>query len=70
MVCEASTGSGKTVAFLVPSFARILKKEDRRPFDLLVTIIAPTRELAEQVLISKNIRIKTTNATRSLIDIS
>lgn len=53
LVATARTGSGKTVAYLVPALQRLLEKSDegvgkRLAFQAL--ILVPTRELCEQVL--------------------
>jgi ATP-dependent RNA helicase DDX3X len=55
MAC-AQTGSGKTAAFLVPTIDNLLRREDRRtqkiyrePFLPRCLVIAPTRELAQQI---------------------
>jgi superfamily II DNA/RNA helicase len=46
-VCgRAPTGSGKTMAFGIPLIAKVSRAESRRPHAL---ILAPTRELAEQI---------------------
>ncbi len=42
----AQTGTGKTAVFALPILHRLLKRQSRRPGAL---IIAPTRELAEQI---------------------
>jgi len=42
----AQTGTGKTAAFLLPIFQRLIKYPTRR---VRVLILAPTRELAEQI---------------------
>ena len=42
----AQTGTGKTAAFLLPIFQRLIKYPTRR---IRVLILAPTRELAEQI---------------------
>ena len=48
---QACTGSGKTVAFLVPAFELLLRSENRwRPRDVGAIVIAPTRELAMQIM--------------------
>lgn len=48
---QACTGSGKTVAFLIPAFEMILRSEDPwGKHDVGAIIIAPTRELALQIL--------------------
>ncbi|UXM94282.1 DEAD/DEAH box helicase [Bartonella sp. HY329] len=47
----AQTGSGKTLAFSLPIIAQIIKKGDkRRPKSARALILAPTRELAQQIL--------------------
>ena len=48
---QACTGSGKTAAFLVPAFELLLRSESTwRPRDVGAIIIAPTRELAMQIM--------------------
>lgn len=42
----AQTGTGKTAAFILPILNRLIKSRDRR---IRALIIAPTRELAEQI---------------------
>ncbi|KAI1133104.1 DEAD-domain-containing protein [Nemania abortiva] len=59
MVAQAKTGTGKTLAFLVPLFQRVLMDQpqlaDRRAMrrssseDIRAIILSPTRELAEQI---------------------
>lgn len=49
---QAQTGTGKTAAFLIATYAHILKtpaREDRKPNQPLALIVAPTRELAIQI---------------------
>lgn len=49
---QAQTGTGKTAAFLVSAFTRLLRQPDRRRGKLAsprALIIAPTRELAVQI---------------------
>ncbi|MDY7032300.1 MAG: DEAD/DEAH box helicase [Thermodesulfobacteriota bacterium] len=46
---QAQTGTGKTAAFLVTIFARLLAISDRKPNLPSALIIAPTRELALQI---------------------
>ncbi|XP_063368865.1 probable ATP-dependent RNA helicase DDX55 homolog [Cydia amplana] len=53
VVAEAVTGSGKTLAFVVPLLEMLLKKQKEAPLrkDFVYgVIIAPTRELATQIL--------------------
>ncbi|KAK2598248.1 hypothetical protein N8I77_011673 [Diaporthe amygdali] len=49
----APTGSGKTVSFLIPAINSIMKRragsEDRKVHTLEAVIVAPTRELANQI---------------------
>ena len=59
----AQTGTGKTAAFILPIIQNILKAPRSREIKAL--ILAPTRELAEQinevaVLFSRNLQIKST----------
>ena len=52
LAAQARTGSGKTIAFLVPIFKCLLNKDAgkrRRPNQPRALIIAPTRELALQI---------------------
>ena len=49
---QAQTGTGKTAAFLIATFNRLLREpplEGRRPNDPRAIILAPTRELAVQI---------------------
>lgn len=48
---EAVTGSGKTLAFLIPIMEKLLAREEPlSKGDVGAIIIAPTRELAEQIM--------------------
>ena len=52
LAAQARTGSGKTIAFLVPIFKCLLNKETqkrRQPNQPRALVIAPTRELALQI---------------------
>lgn len=51
IAAQAQTGTGKTAAFLLGSFSRLLEKEsgERRQNQPRMLIIAPTRELAMQI---------------------
>ncbi len=50
---KALTGTGKTAAFLISSFTRLIQnplpREQRKPGECRVLILAPTRELAMQI---------------------
>merc|ERR1719491_308509 len=47
MIGVAKTGSGKTLGFLIPAFAGILR--ERMSGGILMLVMAPTRELAVQI---------------------
>ncbi len=47
LLVSAETGSGKTCAYLLPTFERVL---DQDTHSILVLVLVPTRELAQQVL--------------------
>lgn len=58
MVAQAKTGTGKTLAFLVPTVQRMIAENPNlalprryraRADDILAIILSPTRELAEQI---------------------
>lgn len=73
VIAQAKTGTGKTLAFLMPVIQHILKDKrlgrrshGRAPVDIRALIISPTRELAEQiatearkVVSSTDIRVQT-----------
>ncbi len=46
---QAQTGTGKTAAFLVTVYTRLLKRSGRKPGQPAALIVAPTRELALQI---------------------
>ncbi|KID57123.1 RNA helicase [Pseudoalteromonas luteoviolacea] len=46
---QSKTGSGKTLAFLLPAVQRVMKQKALSKRDPRVLIVAPTRELANQV---------------------
>ncbi|GMI08510.1 hypothetical protein TrVE_jg6697 [Triparma verrucosa] len=49
-LAKAKTGTGKTLAFLVPALEIIEKqKASARPRDILTLVLSPTRELAAQI---------------------
>lgn len=47
VLAKAKTGTGKTVAFLIPAIERAAKRGNGRGVSAL--IISPTRELAQQI---------------------
>lgn len=46
---QAQTGTGKTAAFLVTLFARLMSVPRKKPKNPLALVVAPTRELAAQI---------------------
>eukprot|EP00911_Craspedida_sp_UC1_P000355 UC1_evm1s273 len=51
VLARAKTGTGKTVAFLLPAIELVMKQQGRRrPGDISVLCLSPTRELAAQIL--------------------
>lgn len=49
VVAIAKTGSGKTMGFLLPGFMHIKKKRADPRFGPIALVLAPTRELANQI---------------------
>ena len=49
IIASSQTGSGKTMAFLLPMMQRLLRERARQKRDPRAVILAPTRELARQV---------------------
>nr|XP_043623933.1 DEAD-box ATP-dependent RNA helicase 31-like [Erigeron canadensis] len=62
VLAKARTGTGKTVAFLLPSIEAVVKspavgRDQKRP-PILVLVVCPTRELASQAAMEANKLIK------------
>ncbi|GAV70822.1 DEAD domain-containing protein/Helicase_C domain-containing protein [Cephalotus follicularis] len=62
VLAKAKTGTGKTVAFLLPSIEVVVKsppvaRDEKRP-PILVLVICPTRELASQAAAEANTLLK------------
>jgi ATP-dependent RNA helicase MSS116 len=51
MIAQAKTGTGKTVAFLLPSIQGLLNNPplNQKPCDISILVLSPTRELALQI---------------------
>ncbi|PKI40499.1 hypothetical protein CRG98_039135 [Punica granatum] len=62
VLAKAKTGTGKTVAFLLPSIEVVLKscapERDQKQPPILVLVICPTRELASQAASEANTLLK------------
>lgn len=68
---QAQTGTGKTVAFLLPAMQHLLKnprpnKNDRNQSEVRFLILAPTRELAIQIAKDAEVLGKNTGLTFAL----
>lgn len=50
LLVSAKTGSGKTIAFLLPVLQKILTAAPLNPLSTRVLILSPTRELARQIV--------------------
>jgi superfamily II DNA/RNA helicase len=50
LIGSAQTGTGKTAAFMLPALARLTEFKQPRPRGPRVLVLAPTRELATQIL--------------------
>ncbi|CUS22132.1 LAQU0S04e08922g1_1 [Lachancea quebecensis] len=49
VIARAKTGTGKTLAFLVPIFEHLIKTRTESPYMVKCVIVAPTRDLALQI---------------------
>ena len=59
VLAQAKTGTGKTIAFLVPAIQRLLKSSTKRgPGQVGILVISPTRELATQIAVEGEILTK------------
>lgn len=56
LIGKAETGSGKTMAFLIPIIQKIVEFKNQNPKsrDTLALVLAPTRELAKQIIDEAN----------------
>ena len=48
-LAKAKTGTGKTLAFMIPTIERMVARKDHSPSDIYCLVISPTRELAQQI---------------------
>ena len=48
-LAKAKTGTGKTLAFMIPTIEKIVSRKDHGPSDVYCLVISPTRELAQQI---------------------
>lgn len=49
VVVKAKTGTGKTIAFLVPAISKVIQSNKEEPGTIPILVISPTRELAQQI---------------------
>ncbi|KAI0179641.1 DEAD-domain-containing protein [Hypoxylon sp. FL1284] len=49
ILAQAKTGTGKTVAFLLPAIQKMILRGESRPKSVSLLVISPTRELAMQI---------------------
>ena len=49
VLARAKTGSGKTIAFLLPALEKLVRDRDRDGDTVSVLVLSPTRELATQI---------------------
>ncbi|RVD87254.1 uncharacterized protein DFL_001496 [Arthrobotrys flagrans] len=73
VIARAKTGTGKTLAFLIPSISKLLKSGLKKPeypqniggnksfADPRILVISPTRELAEQIAKDAHVLTRGTN---------
>ena len=52
VLAQAKTGTGKTIAFLLPSIQRLLSAPIPPPGTTSILILSPTRELAQQIYVT------------------
>lgn len=52
LLAQAKTGTGKTLAFLVPTIQRLITSPAPPPTSTTVLILSPTRELALQISVA------------------
>jgi len=50
LIGSAQTGTGKTAAFMLPALQRLSERTQPRPHGPRVLVLAPTRELAQQII--------------------
>jgi ATP-dependent RNA helicase MSS116 len=49
VVCKAKTGTGKTLAFLIPAIERLKQRQRPARGTVSILVMSPTRELAYQI---------------------
>jgi len=64
---QAQTGTGKTAAFLVTVFAKLIASPERKPELPSALIVAPTRELALQIFNEAEILCRHTGLRQALV---
>jgi superfamily II DNA/RNA helicase len=66
LLVSAQTGSGKTAAFLLPCLEKLLKNTSKH-YGIQMLILAPTRELAQQITMRCQQLIETTELSCGMI---
>ncbi|MCP4322343.1 MAG: DEAD/DEAH box helicase [Alteromonadales bacterium] len=67
LLASSKTGSGKTMAFLLPAMQRVLKTRALTKRDPRVLILTPTRELAKQVYSQLRLLVSNTSLKSTLV---
>ncbi|EAY23676.1 DEAD/DEAH box helicase family protein [Trichomonas vaginalis G3] len=63
ILAAAKTGSGKTLAFLIPAIDLLFRKNATKKDGTIVLIVAPTRELADQIFDVATLLLKDTEVS-------
>lgn len=67
LIVSSKTGSGKTLAYLLPMMQRLLRSKPLSAQDPRAVILAPTRELAQQIYAQLRLFVANTRLTPAFI---
>ncbi|WP_306518054.1 DEAD/DEAH box helicase [Rheinheimera sp.] len=67
LIVSSKTGSGKTLAYLLPMMQRLLKSKPLSQKDPRAVILAPTRELAQQIYAQLRLFVANTRLSSAFI---
>lgn len=67
LIVSSKTGSGKTLAYLLPMMQRLLRSKPLSAQDPRAVILAPTRELAQQIYAQLRLFVANTRLTAAFI---